>query len=270
MKLSAIIKRTCSRKQPRAFTLIELLVVIAIIAILAALLLPALGLAKTKAQETECLNNCRQIALSLNMYISDNGGNLISYSDPDGLYTLWIGRLQTNYAAISKVRLCPATPVPSVWVQKPMAAYDGFGTADYPWNWGVFYPANPYQGSYGFNTWCYQMGDDPRSFEKESSITMTSKTPFFSDSIWVDGGPTPTDVSATDLYDGGDNNGMQRLTIARHGTLNASSAPRYEPNGSPPKNILPGKINVGFADGHQQPEKLNDLWSLHWYNGWPN
>jgi type II secretory pathway pseudopilin PulG len=253
-----------------------LLVVIAIIAILAAMLLPALAKAKSKAQQIRCLSNVKQITMSGIMYVTDTAG-FIGYSDPTLPGTLWMGTLINNYSKVDAVRLCPATKEPA-----PLPTANAAGNCETAWAWydngngPPAHPAKTYTGSYSINGWLYNLGTTDIDystrgpayyFRKESRVQNSSQTPFFMDCEWVDVWPWETDPPYTDLYNAGGTSNppmIGRVVMPRHGWKTPAGAPRNFPG----NQVLPGSIELGMVDGHAENVKLQNLWHYYWHLNW--
>jgi prepilin-type N-terminal cleavage/methylation domain-containing protein/prepilin-type processing-associated H-X9-DG protein len=153
-------------KDLQGFTLIELLVVIAIIAILAALLLPALARAKAEAKQTSCINNLKQVGLAIDMYVIDYKGYPGCYDANNGDY-VWMTRILPSMANSRLPFCCPAAPQDSFWdtnLNKTLGGPNEQGV----YNFWTVTPNSRF--SIGYNDW--GLGNAPQSDLASSSAAL--------------------------------------------------------------------------------------------------
>jgi prepilin-type N-terminal cleavage/methylation domain-containing protein/prepilin-type processing-associated H-X9-DG protein len=263
------------KMRSKGFTLIELLVVIAIIALLLAVVMPALRKSKRAAQAVICRSNLKQWALVFNLYANDNEGSFPQGYPSDGVNweEAWMLGATLPYYEETTLRMCPA----SKRVDSPPAPGQHGGTFE---DWGPFpetYSGETWYdsyatGSYGFNNWCANVpaGADWWGLPHDNAIRKiydknAYKIPLIADSVFLDTAPLHTDLApddtehATDEYNADwDTYSMKFYCIDRHS----------------------GGINIAFADMHAQHVGVKRLWSLKWHanfdtsalppNAWPS
>ncbi len=241
----------------KGFTLIELLVVISIIALLLAILLPALGKAKESARRVVCRSNLRQLTIGCLVYGAEHNDSVVLAVNSNG--DLWLATILA-YCEDPAIKMCPSVK------KDPTGGTDlGGGQGPLGGQWAKIDPDNGacyeywqsqtidetiHTSSYGINGYA----QDPEGhvwgnidlFFGKTTEPMSFKIPLFAPDIWRSGYPTNSTSAGFTNTPGQYGDMIGRFVFMRHDDRN----------------------NISFVDGHVERVYLPEIGLLKWNRKW--
>ncbi len=271
-------------KSKKGFTLIELLVVISIIALLVAILMPALNKAKDQARSAVCLSNLKQWGIVWQMYTDEWGDRFPDYQSfitqnaGNTPRASWVYCLKKRYEKNSELLACPSANKVDIQGRQNPSNNEVFGGVKYMYS----IPAHDSQlyenqgedefASYGMNVWCHSnplptgdtqsQGRDANNYwVSRARIKHGGDVPIFGDCKWRGGAPDYTSAEKYLPYT--DTSIACVVPQPSFGADGCGIAAREMGNFAMDRH---GKgINMLFGDSSARNVNVKELWTLKWH-----
>ncbi len=238
----------------RGFTLIELLVVIAIIALLMAILMPALARVKEQAQSVSCQARLRQWGFIFKFYTDDYDGY---FNNRDVNGGRWMNALQSYYKDNWNMLLCP-TATRLMLNSSDWGTYKAASLDSYIFSYGISSWTNSVKVDRGsrWKEWFWKNVQNnttviPDTRQSDGRAVSTNTIPVFGDATWHDAWPRHTDEPASH---------MDAFGIGNQGTsgeMNHFCIDRHN-----------GVANMLFMDFSARNVGIKELWTLKWHRAY--